>query len=249
MMKTEREAAILRAVRIAGSASVTALADTLGASEATVRRDLLRLDEEGLLRRTHGGATLTGLDAPFPEVQLVNSEAKTRIAQAAASLVQDGQTIVIDIGTTTLPLAIALADRPITVVTSSLAVFEQLQADRHVQLVLLAGTYEHAYRSLVGHLTVDSLRQLRADHTFLGASGVDHRGDVRDTTIDQVPIKRAMMDIAEQTTLLVDGSKFPGCGSAFVCSSADLDRVITDDTVSPDIADVLTSHGTEVMTA
>lgn len=112
-------------------------------------------------------------------------------------------------------------------ITSSLAVYEELQDEREIQLVLLGGVVRRAYRSLVGFLTEDNLRQVRADRLFLGTSGVRPNGEVMDTTVAEVPVKRAMIAASGQVVLVADGGKFPGIGMARVCGPGDLDLGVT----------------------
>jgi DeoR/GlpR family transcriptional regulator of sugar metabolism len=155
-------------------------------------------------------------------------EAKDRIGAAAAALVRDGQTVMIDIGTTTLQAARHLRGRRITVVTTNLAVYEELIGDPAIELVLPGGVVRRNYRSLVGVLAEDSLRQLNADLLFLGTSGVDEQLGVWDTTMVEVPIKRAMIAAADRVALLADAAKFAMGGVVRVCGPGALDRIVTD---------------------
>ena len=248
-MKDSREFAILDVLREERAASVTRLAIAVDASEATIRRDLDRLDRDGLVRRTHGGAVLVEADAPFAEVELVNREAKNAIAHVAASQISDGESIILDIGTTTLQLATLLHGRRLTVITASIAVFDELRNDREVQLIMLPGDYDRVYRSLGGHLTPDALRQLHADHAFLGTSGIAENGDLRDTTMVQIPIKRAMLAASDRATVLADASKFPGTGAGRIRPTSSLTQLITDRAPSPPITEALEANGVTVTLA
>ncbi|MFD4530165.1 DeoR/GlpR family DNA-binding transcription regulator [Streptomyces sp. NPDC058470] len=230
MLAERRHQLILRALRSGGPASVTDLSEQLDVSPATVRRDLVRLEEEGLLTRVHGGAVVEEGDQPFAEVAEVAEvrvAEKDAIAAKAASMVQDGQSVLLDIGTTAFRLARQLHGRRITVITSNLVVFEELVDDEGIELVLLGGMVRREYRSLVGFLTEDNLRQLHADWVFLGASGVRPGGQVMDTTVVEVPVKRAMIKAGERVVLLADRAKFPGTGMAKVCGPEELDVVVT----------------------
>lgn len=112
-------------------------------------------------------------------------------------------------------------------ITSNLVVYEELADDEGIELVLLGGMVRREYRSLVGFLTEDNLRQLHADWLFLGTSGVRPGGQVMDTTVVEVPVKRAMINASEKVALLADTAKFPGHGMAKVCGPEDLDVVVT----------------------
>jgi DeoR/GlpR family transcriptional regulator of sugar metabolism len=248
MLPDRRHELILRALRADGPISVTALAEQLGASQATIRRDLLQLEEEGLLKRVYGGAVpVVGEDDPFTDVAGVRVEAKEAIAAWCAALVRDGETVLLDIGTTAHRVARQLRGRSLTVITSNLAVYEELQDDKDIQLVLLGGVVRRDYRSLVGFLTEDNLRQVRADVLFLGTSGVRPDGQILDTTAVEVPVKRAMISASDKVVLVADAAKFPGTGMARVCGPEDLDVVVTNAPADATTRTSLSEAGVEVV--
>jgi DeoR/GlpR family transcriptional regulator of sugar metabolism len=250
MLPQQRHELILRALRMEGPAAVRVLAERLGTSQATIRRDLVHLNREGLLTRVYGGAvSATDNDDPFAEVATVHVQDKDKIAARCAELIKDGDTILLDIGTTAHRLARALHGRSLTVVTSNLAVYEELVDDPDIQLVLLGGVVRRRYRSLVGYLTEDALRQVGADRLFLGTSGVRKDGQVMDTTVVEVPIKRAMIAASDQVVLLADASKFPGTGMARVCLPQDLHVVVTNAPADPDTRAALSDAGVQVIEA
>lgn len=229
MLPERRHQLILRALRDDGPSTIVALAERLGVSPATVRRDLVRLDEEGLLTRVYGGAApVADKDEPFTDVATVRVDEKDAVAEGAAALVEDGETVLLDIGTTAHRLARRLRGRKLTVVTSSMAVYEELADDAGIQLVMLGGMLRREYRSLVGFLTEDNLRQIHADTLFLGTSGIRPDGRVMDTTVVEVPVKRAMIAASDRVVLLADSAKFPGTGVATVCGPEALNTVVTD---------------------
>lgn len=239
----------MRILRSDGPATVEALAERLNISTATIRRDLVQLDEQGLLRRVYGGAMPVDdhRDDPFVDVAAMRAEEKDRIAQRCAELVKDGETILLDIGTTAHRVARQLRGRSLTVVTSSLAVLEELVDEEGIQLVMLGGMVRRDYRSLVGFLTEDNLRQVKADRLFLGTSGVRHGGDVMDTTVVEVPVKRAMIAASDQVILVADVGKFPGTGLARVCGPQELDVVVTNASSDPATLSTLREAGVEVI--
>ncbi|MFD5739417.1 DeoR/GlpR family DNA-binding transcription regulator [Streptomyces massasporeus] len=231
MLAERRHQLILRALRAGGPAAVTDLSEQLGVSPATIRRDLVKLEEDGLLTRVHGGAVVEEGDQPFAEVAEVRVNEKDAIAERAAAMVKDGESVLLDIGTTAYRLARQLHGRRLTVITSNLVVYEELADDEGIELVLLGGMVRREYRSLVGFLTEDNLRQLHADWLFLGTSGVRPGGQVMDTTVVEVPVKRAMIRAGEKVVLLADATKFPGNGMAKVCGPEELDTVVTNERV------------------
>ena len=227
LLPAQRRQEILRAVRN-GTAHVSDLAESFGVSEMTVRRDLGALARDGKLERVHGGAVDAGTEPGFSQIEVERFDIKDRLGRAAAAMVQDGMTVMIDIGTSTLQMARHLHGRKVTVITTNLAVLEELLPDPDIELVLPGGTVRRNYRSLVGVVAEDSLRQLRADIAFLGTSAVDAELGVWDTTMVEVPIKRLMIANSESVVLLADAEKFSRSGVVRICGPESLDHIVTD---------------------
>jgi DeoR/GlpR family transcriptional regulator of sugar metabolism len=248
MVPAQRRQAILQAVR-AGTAHVSELARQFDVSEMTVRRDLRALAREGKLERVHGGAVDTVPERPFEEVAQRGQGVKNRIGAAAAALVSDGQTVMIDIGTTTLMVARHLRGRDVTVVTSSLAVYDELRADPDVELILSGGLVRRNYLSLVGVLAEDSIRQLNVDMAFIGTSGIAADLSVWDTTMVEVPIKRAMIAAAAEVVLLADAEKFSMNGAVRICGADQLHHIVTDADIPATSRAAIEDAGIEVTIA
>jgi DeoR/GlpR family transcriptional regulator of sugar metabolism len=223
----QRRQRILQAVR-SGTAHVSELARAFEVNEMTVRRDLHALERDGKLERVHGGAVDTVPERPFGEIALEGQEVKDRIGAVAAALVQDGQTVMLDIGTTTLQIARHLRGRNVTLITTNLAALDELRDDEDVEIVLPGGLVRRNYRSTVGVLAEEALRQLNADVVFLGTSAIDPDLSVWDTTMIEVPIKRAMIRAAGRVVLVADSEKFSMSGVVRVCGPEELDLIITD---------------------
>jgi DeoR/GlpR family transcriptional regulator of sugar metabolism len=236
-------------VRSGHGAEVVELAQRFDVSEMTVRRDLAHLAREGKLIRVHGGAVSDREEPPFAEIAVERLDEKERIGRAAADLVRDGQTIMIDIGTTTLQLARQLRHRELTVITSSLAVLEELLPYEGIELIALGGVVRRNYRSLVGVLAEDVLRQLTADISFLGASGIRSDLSVMDSTMVEVGIKRGMITGGQRVVLLADAAKFSMGGIVRVCGADELDTVVTDAGADEPGVEQLARAGVEVVYA
>lgn len=238
MLTEERHLRITELVLGLGSVGVPRLANDLGVSEATIRRDLDLLSERGLVRRVRGGAwdpsRRVGRIRPeadsdgFETASTRQSAQKRQIATRAVSLVDDGDVIALDIGTTVFEMCDLLREREITVVTASLPVLRALEDSSSVDLIVLGGVLRPTYGSLVGALTESCLRQIRVDKAFMGASGVRPDGAVLDTTPSEVPVKRAMIEISTQAWLLADQQKFPGKGVMRVAAIDAFAGLITD---------------------
>lgn len=240
MLTDVRQRRLAEFVQAKGSASVPELAHALGVSEATVRRDLQHLADDGQVERVRGGACRPRSirpeadEAAFEVVASQETDEKRRIAKAAAALVEDGDVVALDIGTTVYAMCPYLRDRSITVVTSSLAVVAALADAPRVDLVVMGGILRPNYQSLVGVLTESCLRQVRVDVAFLGAAGVRADGSVLDSTPSEVPVKRAMIDISQRSWLLADHAKFPGQGFLEVAPITSFTGLVTDSPTGPD---------------
>lgn len=250
MLKSVRRESILSLLHARGSATVSEIAEALGVSQATVRRDIIALEGEGLLARSWGGAQLASdADDPFHEAASRNGSAKQRIGYAAASLVHDGDTVIIDIGTTVLYTAMALAAKKVNVVTASMPVFEQLRTHSNVTLTLLGGRWSEPYQCFDGQPVIDALKHQQADIAFLGCSGLSERGRVRDTSYSQAAIKRAILEAASESCLLLDADKIPGRGEASPFDVGALRTIVTDKPVPGSLRSLCERSGTEIITA
>lgn len=253
MLGERRRQVVLEAVTAERGVQTAALADRLGVSEATIRRDLEDLAERGLVRRVRGGALEPRAmrhEPPFARSQMEREEEKSRVGRTAAAMVGPGDTIILDIGTTALQLARNLHGRAgLTVVTNNLAVYEELVSDEAIDLVLPGGLVRRNYRSLVGFLTEDALRGLRANLAFVGISGIGQDWSLLDTTVEEIPAKRAMLGAAEHVVLLADGAKFYGSGLGRVAGIESVHTVVTTDDAPPDRLDEIREQGIDVRIA
>jgi DeoR/GlpR family transcriptional regulator of sugar metabolism len=251
VLAARRHGEIIRMVRSSGVVSVETLATQLCVSASTIRRDLQCLDAEGALRRVRGGAG--SLTDPGPDGASEAGDAaageKERVARCAAGLVADGDVVLLDIGSTTARLARALRGRWITVITPSLAVVDELRDDTVVDLLVLGGILRRHHLSMVGTLTELTLRGVRANRLFLGTSGIGRDGRVMDSTVVEMPVKRAMMAAAEQTVVVADRGKFPGTGLVPVCGPEEVDVVVTNEGADPETLATCAGAGAEIRLA
>lgn len=257
MILRERQDRIVSALRSGGAASVRDLAQSLAVSESTIRRDLDILDRNGELTRTYGGAVLRPgetvtdsdpwMEGPF--TAHAGIELKQRVADRAATLVPDDAVVLLDIGTTTPLVARRLRGRPVTVITSNLAVLDELRDDSTVRLIMLGGVFRRNYRSFVGSLTQSALAQVSADLLFLSCTGVRPSGNVVDNMAVEAPIKEAMIASADRIVLLATETKFPGTGALRLCTLSDVDTVVTTAGANPKTLDLCRHAGGEVIIA
>lgn len=253
-MRYVRHREVIRRLEAEGALSVEQLCAAAEVSPATMRRDLDALASKGLIDRVRGGAVIRrAVDAdtarPFAQVVTADTDDKLAVARLAATLVADGDVVLLDIGTTTMMVAQQLHGRPITVITASLAVLDVLRDDPNVDLILLGGHVRRPYHSLVGALTEGALRDVRASIAFLGASGVRPDGTVLDTTAVEVPVKRSLLQSADRAVLVADRHKFPGSGVLRVCGIGDLAGVITNAGADAATLETARDAGVQVWTA
>lgn len=258
MFSGERRNRIVQTLRVDGAASVRQLAQTFAVSESTIRRDLEVLDRDGELSRTYGGAVLPP-GATVEEFGRSLHEGafdigtdltiKSAVARAAAGLVHDGAVVIMDIGTTTPLLARELRGRDITVITTNLAVFDELRHDDAVRLIVLGGVVRRNYRSLVGSIAQQSLGEVSADLVFLSCTGVRPNGHVVDNMAVEAPIKRSMITAAERVVLLATERKFPGTGALRLCSLTEVDIVVTTAGAPEGTLELCRNAGGEVVVA
>lgn len=206
-----RQRRILDLLARDGYESINEMASRLGVSPMTVRRDLSELEDEGLIRRTHGGAvseTLGQVDLAYSARRSQHARAKRQIGAAAAQFVRPGDVIFLDAGTTVLAMTEFLAAiRPLTVVTHSLSVVERLSGREGIDVFLLGGKVRRDLMSVVGYRTEEHLASFRIDTSFLGTGGLDPERGLTHSTVDEIPIKKLAARIAGQVIVLADRTK------------------------------------------
>ncbi|PJJ72868.1 DeoR family fructose operon transcriptional repressor [Diaminobutyricimonas aerilata] len=239
-----RRAELLRRLEIDGYVSSTALANELGVSEMTIRRDLRRLQLDGSARRVIGGAT-GGI--PFAERNRAASDEKRAIAAACARLLTDAATVALDAGTTVAPLP-ALLEPGTTVVTHSVPVITACAARDDLELIGLGGSYQPDTRSFTGPAAEHTLDTLSVDVAVLSATAVDSTGLLCANALDAA-LKRRMAAIATRRILLVDSGKLSARAPIRFGTLDLVDVVVTDARATPDQLALLASGGAEVVTA
>lgn len=253
MHARDRRHLTLETVSERGDVSVADLSDLTGVSEMTVRRDLEALEREGLLRRVHGGAMSAvsrSYEPPFALRRGEHTEAKARIGALAASLLSNGDTAVIDVGTTTLELARALkGNGGLTLLTPSLRVVDELAGNAEVRLIVTGGTVRPGELSLVGDLAERAFEALHCDTVFLGVGGVDARAGLTEFNLDDTRVKRAALATARRCVVLADASKLGKVAFARICTLERVDVLVTDSGASEAALEPIRDAGVEVLIA
>jgi len=248
----ERQLALLEIVLGKGFATVEWLAERFEVSAQTVRRDIIRLDERGLLQRFHGGAGAreSTVRLGYAQKQAVAVDAKTAIGRAAAALVPEGATVFLDVGTTVEAAARALADhRALRIFTNSLPAALHLAGRTGIEVVVTGGTLRGADGSLVGDGATSLLRELRFDLALIGLSGWDEDGSPMDFDLDKIAVKRLAIARATQALALADAGKFDRRAVARIAPPTAFAALVCDRPPSGPLRDRLVSAGVEIKEA
>jgi DeoR family glycerol-3-phosphate regulon repressor len=212
MALNPRQLAVLQAVREHGALGTQALADRFGITLQTVRRDIQRLSEAGVLERFHGG--VRGIDsgsrnAAYAERQRAHAQAKQAIARKVAALIPAGSSLFMNIGTTVEAVASELLQHQgLRVVTNNLHVARTLSANPSCEVVLAGGTVRPEDLAVVGEAALSFIGQFKVDIGLIGISGIDADGSLRDFDMREVMVARAIVERSRQVWLVADASKF-----------------------------------------
>jgi DeoR/GlpR family transcriptional regulator of sugar metabolism len=252
MSNADRHGLIAKAVRDSGGATVQELAELTGASEMTIRRDLDVLAAQGVLERVRGGARtllLRGEEPPFALRAHEAVEAKRRIAAEVSALVADGESVLLDSGTTCLEVARLLRERPVTVMPLSLQAVQLFaEAPGPATLVVPGGQPRAAEGALTGPLTLASLAALRFDTAVVGCCGLSAADGLTAYDLDDATVKKAAIASARRVVAATDGGKLGHTAFAHVAPSGLLHTLVTDASAPAGELAALEAAGTVVRT-
>lgn len=207
MIASERKLYILNKLRQKGVVNLKEIAAEMGAAEITIRRDFEKLEQEGKLKRVQGGAALEDAELTAGEKTTLNAEEKRKAARYAAALVQDGDCIFVDCGTTLAAMGEFLADKNIKIVTNNDLLLRKIRSPR-AEFIVTGGRYLAPYNMFAGPLTQDYLRQFHFSCAFIGCTGIDLEQEIAyDTEMESVLIKHIAIQNSERCQLLIDQSK------------------------------------------
>jgi DeoR/GlpR family transcriptional regulator of sugar metabolism len=250
--KDERRRRIVAELQANPTVRISELARLFGVTTETVRRDVDSLSEEGLVSRTYGGAAATTLsrEPSLDERHGLLIPERQRIARAAVGCVEDGQVLMIDSGATTAHFArrLAVERQRLTVITNGTGLAAALAVNPSFRVVLCPGDYNPSESGTYGPEVGAFLAHYRADQAFIGAGGLTLEGP-NDVSAELCWVKRAMIERASATTLLVDHSKVDRFGLLRICGPEDLARVIGDKPLPGDLAQGLRHRGVELLVA
>lgn len=219
-------------VQAQGSATVEYLADQLGVTLQTVRRDVQRMADEGLLARFHGGVRVPGStveNIAHKQRESLNATGKARIARAVAAAVPDGCSLILNIGTTTEAIAKELRQHiGLRVITNNLNVAHILSTNIKSEVIVVGGVVRGRDLGIVGEAAVDFIRQFKVDIGLIGISGVEADGSLRDYDYREVKVSQTIIAHAREVWVAADVSKFNRPAMVEVANLSQVDRLFTD---------------------
>ncbi|HET6326043.1 MAG TPA: DeoR/GlpR family DNA-binding transcription regulator [Planctomycetaceae bacterium] len=249
MLVDQRRQKILEITEKSGFVALSELVERVGASESTLRRDLDYLDGIGQIRRTRGGAAYVGDSiTPFEVRGTRAKEQKQHIAAVAAALVQPGETVLLDGGTTTLEVAKHLVGKPLQVVTNSLPIVNVLMSSLQTELIVIGGFLYPKTGVNLGPIAVAALRSIHARRLFVSAGGVTEAGLFNSNAL-LVETERQMIESAEELIVVADSSKLGHSALAHLCALDVVDRLVVDEGISDEWRQIVDRAGIELIVA
>ncbi|MEI8198584.1 MAG: DeoR/GlpR family DNA-binding transcription regulator [Eubacteriales bacterium] len=256
MLPGERRNNILEMLQINRSITVQSLCDTMAASEATIRRDLSVLENEGKLERTHGGAILSSrmkleFEDSFYQKETQFPSQKRAIAKKAFEFLNENDSIVLDSGTTTRELArlIGQSMLHITVITNSTMLSGEISNNPNVALFVLGGKVRLNVLSSVGNIAIDTLRRFNVDKAFVAVNGLSAESGLTTPDIDEADVKRAMLASASERFVLADHSKFNRVAMCQIAPISMVDKIITDNDLEAGMLAQFETSGIQIFRA
>jgi len=250
MFAEERRRKIVEHLKEKGKVTVKELSKIFKTSEVTIRKDLEILESIGELIRTHGGAILphgTRAEWDFFKKMSQHRKEKEEIAKKAVSLLKEGETIILDSGTTPYYIAKTIKEsglERLTIVTNNIYIAELILESRN-EVILLGGYMREHSLSLVGPFSVEQLEKIHVDKAFLGTTGFSEKGFMTPSIVE-AEVKHKMVEIAEETFIVTDSSKFKRKAFALFCTLDEVDGVITDRMVPEEAERILLESGLKV---
>ncbi len=252
MKPRQRQAAILEHLQKQGKCAVEELAAFFDTTGTTIRKDLVALEHAGAVIRTYGGVVLSKdeTDPPIDHKTLINTRQKGEIARTAVSFIQDGDSLILDAGSTVLQMVPLLSHfNNITVMTNSLHIVNALsELDNEQTILMPGGTFRKKSASFHGQLAENAFEQFSFDKLFMGTDGIDLNAGV--TTFNEVfSVSKAMCNAAREVILMADSSKFGRKSPNIVCSLESVNKLITDAGIPAEFCAALEAKGIEVIVA
>ena len=251
MASNFRQKEILDLARKEGKVTVDGLADLYDVTVQTIRRDLSDLAESGRLESVHGGAVVPSgvVNLLYEERRRLNAVGKKAIAVECARAIPDGASVFMNIGTTTEAVAHELLDHEnLLVVTNNLNIANILAINHSCEIILAGGVLRRADGGIVGGLTAEMVKQFKFDYSVLGCSAIDADGDLLDFDGQEVMVSKIAIQRSRKVMIVADHLKFTRKAPLTICSLSDVDVLLTDDKLSPQLTANCESWGCQIVT-
>ena len=252
-MREKRRDDIVKMVMQYKMVKVTELLKRYSVSNETIRRDLEYLEEQGFLERVHGGAiakTMYQIEPEYTNRKIKNYEQKQAIAKSALAFVEDGDAIIVDVGTTTYELAkLLINQKKITVFTNSLKIATLLCVDSNIQTILLGGNVRKGEISTSGFLAEEALKHFYVDKLFLGIGGISIEPGITDYHIEEAHLRQLYIAHARKVIALADYSKFETKAMNYICGIDEINTIITDKKTNSHLLKEVRDKGCQVVIA
>jgi DeoR/GlpR family transcriptional regulator of sugar metabolism len=248
----ERQRELTRLIGKIGRLSVAQICEQFSISEATARRDLEALSEQGFIQRVHGGAILVRMAAPEEPILRRSHEQeneKVRIGRATATLIRDGETVFLGSGTTVLQVAHHLVNRDITVITNSLPVINLMSERENITLIAVGGILRDSELSFIGHITEQALSEVRADKVIIGIRAISLDQGLTNDYLPETLTDRAILNAGRKNIIVADHTKCGVVATAFVAPLTAITLLITDINTDMEFIESLRTQGIEVIVA
>lgn len=253
LLANQRKEKILELIREDGSAKVAELAKMFKVTEVTIRQDLEKLEMEGSVIREHGGAFLKNVEDIVKSITLLNQEnldKKQLIGRKASELIESGDTIILDSGSTTTEIAKNLLGRKgLTVITNALNIALILGAEPGIELIVTGGEFKPPTLSLTGQKAADFFGNLHVDKLFLATAGISLRSGLTYPGLSDIVVKKAMIDSADVVYLVADSTKIGKNALASLGALSLIDYIITDSGIAPEHLQLFKDHQIELIIA
>jgi DeoR family glycerol-3-phosphate regulon repressor len=246
---TPRQADIVGIAKTEGRVSVDSLAGRFNVTPQTIRKDLNDLCDRGVLQRYHGGAVLASgiTNFGYEARRKLATEEKRRIGGMAASLIPDNSSILINIGTTTEQVAVALrSKRGLLAITNNINVVNILQGHEQIEVIVAGGVLRHLDGGVVGEAAVDFIRQFKVDYAVIGTSAIDEDGTLLDFDYREVKVAQAIINCARKSILVADSMKFERTAPVRIGHISQLDYFVTDAVLPSRLRDICRDNDVQV---
>jgi DeoR family fructose operon transcriptional repressor len=253
LLNQKRKKFIIDLIEKSVGVTTNELAEKLGVSLSTIRRDLNSLEKNRLILKTHGGAVprsfSTSYEDPYQIKSQLQKSEKEVIGKITSSFIKDGDTVIFDSGTTTFQVAHSSKEKHFTAIALDLPVAMELADSSFIDLIVLGGKVREGIYAIIGAFAEEMLKKLHVNKFVMGADAIHLQRGITNATLAEAPIKKLAMQMAKEIILVSDSSKFGKISLVHVCNLQEVDKIVTDENLPSDISRQLKEIGIEVIIA